>query len=123
GLGHSGDLPLRLRDQKRPADRPNLCAGWDQRLRAGGAPEHQRGRRRLVARWRGLLQRPQRMGRGQLGRAASAAESEARLMLERIAAALRARADIQGWSARLVRSRAVQLYAVPDAVEARRATA
>ena len=44
-------------------------------------------------------------------------------MLERIVAALRARADIQGWSARLVRSRAVQLYAVPDAVEARRATA
>lgn len=43
-------------------------------------------------------------------------------MLERIGAALRARADIQGWSARLVRSRAVQLYAVPDAVEARRAT-
>ena len=30
---------------------------------------------------------------------------------------------IQGWSARLVNSRAVQLYAVPDAVEARRATA
>jgi predicted Zn-dependent protease len=44
-------------------------------------------------------------------------------MLERIVAALRARADIQGWSARHVRSRAVQLYAVPDAVEARRATA
>jgi predicted Zn-dependent protease len=43
-------------------------------------------------------------------------------MLERIVAALRARADIQGWSARLVRSHAVQLYAVPDAVEARRAT-
>jgi PmbA protein len=43
-------------------------------------------------------------------------------MLERIVAALRARADIQGWSARLVRSRAVQLYAVPEAVEARRAT-
>jgi predicted Zn-dependent protease len=44
-------------------------------------------------------------------------------MLERIVAALRARADIQGWSARLVRSRQVQLYAVPDAVEARRVTA
>ena len=44
-------------------------------------------------------------------------------MLERIVAALRARADIQGWSARLIQSRAVQLYAVPDAVEARRATA
>ena len=44
-------------------------------------------------------------------------------MLERIVAALRARADILGWSARLVRSREVQLYAVPDAVEARRATA
>src|SRR5438045_7005588 len=44
-------------------------------------------------------------------------------MLDRIVAALRARADIQGWSARLVNSRAVQLYAVPDAVEARRATA
>jgi PmbA protein len=43
-------------------------------------------------------------------------------MLERIVAALRARADIQGWSARHVRARAVQLYAVPDAVEARRAT-
>jgi predicted Zn-dependent protease len=43
-------------------------------------------------------------------------------MLERIVAALRARADIQGWSARQVRSRAVQLYAVPEAVEARRAT-
>jgi PmbA protein len=44
-------------------------------------------------------------------------------MLERIVAALRARADIQGWSARLVRSREVQLYAVPDTVEARRAIA
>jgi predicted Zn-dependent protease len=44
-------------------------------------------------------------------------------MLERIVAALRARADIHGWSARLVRSRQVQLYAVPDAVEARRVTA
>jgi predicted Zn-dependent protease len=61
------------------------------------------------------------MDRGQLGRAAPAAESEARLMLERIAAALRARADIQGWSARQISSRQVQLYAVPDAVEARRA--
>src|SRR4051794_14649418 len=63
------------------------------------------------------------MGRGQLGRAASAAESEARVMLGRVVAGLRGRADIQGWSARMVRSRAVQLYAVPDAVEARRATA
>src|SRR6476619_3315321 len=62
------------------------------------------------------------MGCGQLGRAASAAESEARLMLERVVAALRARADIHGWSARLVRSRQVQLYAVPDTVEARRVT-
>jgi PmbA protein len=44
-------------------------------------------------------------------------------MLERIVAALRGRADIQGWSARLVRSREVQLYAVPDTVEARRVTA
>ena len=44
-------------------------------------------------------------------------------MLERIVAALRARADIHAWSARMIRSRAVQLYAVPDAVEARRATA
>ena len=43
-------------------------------------------------------------------------------MLERIVAALRARADIQGWSARRVSLREVQLYAVPDAVEARRAT-
>jgi predicted Zn-dependent protease len=43
-------------------------------------------------------------------------------MLERIVAALRARADIQGWSARHVRSRAAQLYAVPEAVESRRAT-
>lgn len=43
-------------------------------------------------------------------------------MLERIVAALRARADIQGWSARQISSRQVQLYAVPDAVEARRAT-
>ena len=43
-------------------------------------------------------------------------------MLERIVAALRARADIQGWSARHVSSRAVQLYAVPEAVEARRTT-
>jgi PmbA protein len=43
-------------------------------------------------------------------------------MLERIVAALRARDDIQGWSARLIASRAVQLYAVPDAVEARRST-
>src|SRR4051794_13933402 len=61
------------------------------------------------------------MGRGQLGRAASAAESEARVMLGRVVAGLRGRADIQGWSARMVRSRAVQLYAVPNAVEARRA--
>ena len=38
-------------------------------------------------------------------------------MLERIAAALQARADLDGWSARLVRSREVQLFAVPDAVE------
>ena len=44
-------------------------------------------------------------------------------MLERIVAALRARADIQGWSARLVRSREIQLYALPDAVEARRVIA
>ncbi len=44
-------------------------------------------------------------------------------MLERIVAALRARADIQGWSARMVSSREVQLYAIPDGVEARRATA
>src|SRR5215207_524408 len=122
-LGHSSHLPLWLRDQKRPADWPHLCANRDQRLCAGGAPKHQCSRRRLVARWRGLLQRPQRMGCGQLGRAAFAAESEARLMLERIVAALQARADIQGWSARLIRSRGVQLYAVPDAVEARRATA
>ena len=43
-------------------------------------------------------------------------------MLERIVVALRARADLQGWSARMVRAREVQLYAVPDAVEARRAT-
>src|SRR5688500_7171030 len=63
------------------------------------------------------------MGRGQLRRAASAAESEARLMLERIVAALRARADLEGWSARQIRSREVQLYAVPNAVEARRAGA
>src|SRR4051812_8515839 len=62
------------------------------------------------------------MGCGQLGRAASAAESEARLMLERIVAALRARADVDSWSAHQVSSRAVQLYAVPGAVEARRAT-
>src|SRR3954452_4371364 len=59
---------------------------------------------------------------GQLGRAASAAESEARLMLERIVAALQARADILGWSVRMIRSRQVQLYAVPDAVESRRTT-
>ncbi|MEO7913212.1 MAG: metallopeptidase TldD-related protein [Roseiflexaceae bacterium] len=43
-------------------------------------------------------------------------------MLERIVAALRVRADIQGWSARRISSREIQLYAVPDAVEARRAT-
>jgi predicted Zn-dependent protease len=44
-------------------------------------------------------------------------------MLERIVEALRARADLQDWSAREIRSREVQLYAVPDAVEARRASA
>jgi PmbA protein len=43
-------------------------------------------------------------------------------MLERIVAALRARADLAGWSARSISTREVQLYAVPDAVEARRAT-
>lgn len=44
-------------------------------------------------------------------------------MLERIVEALRARADLQDWSVREIRSREVQLYAVPNAVEARRATA
>ncbi|HJZ47195.1 MAG TPA: metallopeptidase TldD-related protein [Roseiflexaceae bacterium] len=42
-------------------------------------------------------------------------------MLERIVAALQARADLAGWSAREIRSRQVQLYAVPNAIEARRA--
>jgi len=44
-------------------------------------------------------------------------------MLERIVEALRARADLEGWSARQIRSREVQLYAVPNAVEAHRAGA
>jgi hypothetical protein len=44
-------------------------------------------------------------------------------MLEQIVEALQARADLAGWSARHVRSREVQLYAVPNAVEARRAGA
>ncbi|HEU5099709.1 MAG TPA: hypothetical protein VFU22_11850, partial [Roseiflexaceae bacterium] len=44
-------------------------------------------------------------------------------MLERIVEALRARADLQDWSARAINSREVQVYAVPNAVEARRASA
>jgi PmbA protein len=44
-------------------------------------------------------------------------------MLERIVEALRARADLAGWSACQITSREVQLYAVPNAVEARRANA
>ena len=43
-------------------------------------------------------------------------------MLEQITAALSARDDLSAWSVRHVQSREVQLYAVPSAVESRRAT-